>query len=383
MALTPQFQRVTLDSGKIETHSVTVRSTHDLTIISASSECHCVTVSTRLPVKVEAGKSIPLDVSVSGVLPGIKTVTLQTSDGPLRFQVQIITQGLGAGNDILESILAKSAQERLTPWFLVHDLQGEARNCGCSDGSLGGVDVLAGLATIVSGKGVGARFLLSGDSDGQRPGLGAILQRFGWETDSEAIVVADDPVTAISDEKVVAVVCAATTSLQHRKLIRPLAGGGMVAEVLLVDDSRRIQEVISLPIDRSLPKDPRILAQLAAIKSFTLEDQSAPSETCKSCHASAYQAWAASRHAVAIDSLPVEDRTDDCIVCHSFQIGDSPSRRIADVQCQSCHMGADAHAREPERIRSKGTVDCRSCHDARRHPGFDPQAAWRVIQHGR
>ena len=48
----------------------------------------------------------------------------------------------------------------------------------------------------------------------------------------------------------------------------------------------------------------------------------------------------------------------------------------------ACHVGANAHAAAPATVRVSGMVDCRSCHDAQQHPGFDPEAAWLRIQHG-
>jgi hypothetical protein len=380
----PSFQRIALPPGATAMRQVTIRSPVDGIVSSARVECRCLAITSLFPIHVDAGKSVKLDFQVTGVLPGIKTVMLDTSLGPTQFQVQVVTDGLGVGSDVLRTILAKAAADRLTPWFLIHDLRGEIRNCGCSDGSLGGVDVLAGLATMVTVTNPGARFLLSGDIDGNRPGVGAQLKKFGWTMDEDAVVVTGDPAAILTKESVVAVISTARTAIQHRKILRPIAAGGMVAQVLLLDADRHIREFYALPIDRTLPHDPRILPMFATKASFTLDVLANPSDSCKSCHSTAYQAWASSRHAVALSSLAPENRTDDCIGCHSLLISASaPVTRVANVQCQSCHLGSDAHAQEPAGNRTSGVVDCRACHDSRHHPGLDRAAGWLLIGHGR
>ncbi len=46
-------------------------------------------------------------------------------------------------------------------------------------------------------------------------------------------------------------------------------------------------------------------------------------------------------------------------------------------------IGGEAHAASAGKLRTAGTADCRSCHDARHHPTFRRELAWPKILHGR
>ena len=54
----------------------------------------------------------------------------------------------------------------------------------------------------------------------------------------------------------------------------------------------------------------------------------------------------------------------------------------AGVGCQACHTGSAAHTTSAGIARTTGAVDCRSCHDAKHHPAFDREKAWKIIRHG-
>jgi hypothetical protein len=157
----------------------------------------------------------------------------------------------------------------------------------------------------------------------------------------------------------------------------------MLVEVIMVNEAGTVQRRHSLPIDGTLPADPTVLAVFPDRLTATRVDASRiPSQTCMACHATAHQTWSTSRHALAWTSLKPEDRTDACITCHSTPVAAQPPTVVPGVQCQSCHLGADAHAAAPA-IRTTGRTDCRGCHDARHDPGFDPVKAWAMVTHGR
>jgi hypothetical protein len=92
-------------------------------------------------------------------------------------------------------------------------------------------------------------------------------------------------------------------------------------------------------------------------------------ETCKACHPAAYEAWRASPHARARESLPERSRNDRrCLSCHAPDLGDG----IAGVSCEACHGPGRLYAarpvmRDPELARALGLVDpgertCAGCH---------------------
>jgi len=267
---------------------------------------------------------------------------------------------------------------------IAHDFSGEIRNCGCSGGSLGGIDHLAALPAAVAAwaPGISARFVLTGDVEGHRTGVETALTACGWKRDP-AIVVSANPERDVQDAALLAVISSIQTNINHRKLITPVLTGGMTAVVLLVDVNGQIIEHETLPIDRSLPADPTILAKFPDTLTSRIDASRIPSQDCAACHTSAHATWLTSKHALAWNSLTPENRTDACITCHSTPVAAQPPTVAPGVHCQSCHVGADAHAAAPATVRTSGKTDCRSCHDARHDPGFDPVKAWATVRHGR
>jgi hypothetical protein len=94
-------------------------------------------------------------------------------------------------------------------------------------------------------------------------------------------------------------------------------------------------------------------------------------ESCKACHAAAYDAWKSSRHAHARESLsPAQQKDARCLSCHSPNEAD---QRVAAVSCETCHGGGHAYSapyvmKDPELSRLVGLQDpseksCRNCHD--------------------
>ena len=172
----------------------------DATLLAADSDCRCIALATPLPVRLPADQVVTLRLAVAGVQPGMNTMTLRTTAGMAQTQVQVVTAGLGAGRDVLSELVTVAKDRGLSPWFIVHDLRGELRNCGCSGGSLGGVEHLAALPIEVARlePKVAARFLLSGDSEGTVPGLGAALAEHSWTPDEQPVLVSADAATAVS-----------------------------------------------------------------------------------------------------------------------------------------------------------------------------------------
>jgi len=92
-------------------------------------------------------------------------------------------------------------------------------------------------------------------------------------------------------------------------------------------------------------------------------------ETCKACHPAAYDAWRASPHARARESLPERNRNDRrCLSCHAPDLEEG----VAGVSCEACHGPGRIYAaryvmRDPELARAVGLVEpgekaCAACH---------------------
>jgi formate-dependent nitrite reductase cytochrome c552 subunit len=94
-------------------------------------------------------------------------------------------------------------------------------------------------------------------------------------------------------------------------------------------------------------------------------------ESCKGCHAEAYESWRQSKHARAHDSLSPQQQQDArCLSCHSPNL----SEQQANVTCETCHGGGQYYSaqyvmKDSELVRLVGLLDpsektCRTCHDA-------------------
>jgi hypothetical protein len=380
---TPMMMRVEVAAGAERTVTIAVTSPTAARVIAATADCRCVSVTTPMPLDLPAGQAVTMQVRVAGVLPGLKTLTIRTTAGTTRVQIQVVTAGMGKGSDSLADALLRARASHAAAWFVVHDLYGEVRNCGCSDGSLGGIDHLAALPEKCHAiaQDVSTKFILSGDSDGQRPGVGAALSPYGWKTDEAAIIITSKPESAVTRAGVVAVIPTVPVSMENARLVRPVLNSGMIAEVLLVTADGRIGGRFQVPIDASLPSKPEILTGFQDQLTAVIDDKSEPSTSCMSCHRAAHDAWSKSVHARAWLSLKESDRTDGCVSCHSLLA--APKVLVPGVQCASCHRGAEAHASSRGTMHTTGTTDCRSCHDAQHHPAFDPVAAWVLIAHGK
>jgi predicted CXXCH cytochrome family protein len=96
-------------------------------------------------------------------------------------------------------------------------------------------------------------------------------------------------------------------------------------------------------------------------------------DACKGCHEDIYKAWARTKHARTFDRLSAEERDTECVGCHVT----GPKSKLelegkivnANVQCESCHGAAAAHAKDPSvktgLVRKAGEKLCAECHSDR------------------
>jgi len=388
--LTPAFIRLDLTAGERRAVLLTLVLSTEATVLAAESDCACLRLLTPLPLRVIAGVPTALQAEAVGVRAGLKTLILRTTTGVLRSSVHLVTPGLGTGRSELSVIAAEqraaAPDSGLEVWFVLHDLRGELRNCGCSGGSLGGLDILAALPRTwaeVSHGGV-ARFLLSGDIEGRRPGVESTLVGSGWGRDRDRVDAPADMDKAMMALHPRLIVPPPAVTVEHARLIRPLLDRGLTVAVALVPRAGAPTVIHHLPIDRTLPAQPGLIEQFPDRLSVTIVPPPRTTD-CANCHASAQAVWQTSRHAVALASLASADRTDGCISCHTSPGGEVQTR-VADVGCTACHPGGPIHAQARAAGRTTGTgptVDCRSCHDQKHDPAFDVLARWRHIAHTR
>lgn len=124
----------------------------------------------------------------------------------------------------------------------------------------------------------------------------------------------------------------------------------------------------------------------------------AGSGACQECHRTAYEVWAASKHAHAVESM-VERRGEqdpDCLKCHALgwyseppsgerqgYKADDPKGKLANVGCESCHGPALRHTKSPYTVKPVRDVTCQKCHDVENSPDFDRAKYWPKILHGK
>jgi hypothetical protein len=95
-------------------------------------------------------------------------------------------------------------------------------------------------------------------------------------------------------------------------------------------------------------------------------------DSCKSCHQAIYDAWAKTKHAVALNRLSNAEQEKECVGCHvtgaKTKITDGGRKVLnAGVQCEACHSGGAAHARDPKAktglVRVPPSSTCEQCHN--------------------
>ena len=117
----------------------------------------------------------------------------------------------------------------------------------------------------------------------------------------------------------------------------------------------------------------------------------AGSAACLSCHKSAYEIWAQSKHASAMASLKLKEKQEEppCVECHVLgfstkggYVSEDKSPQFSNVQCESCHGPRRRHVENPT---IKSSIDaktaCAMCHTPPHSPGFDRESYWKKIQH--
>ena len=115
------------------------------------------------------------------------------------------------------------------------------------------------------------------------------------------------------------------------------------------------------------------------------------SAACVSCHKSAYEIWAKSKHASAMATLKLKEKHEEppCVECHVLgfsakggYVSEDRSPQFSNVQCESCHGPRRQHVLNPT---IKGGIDakaaCAICHTPPHSPGFDLESYWKKIEH--
>lgn len=383
LAILPALQRVDLQPEEAREIVYTITAPTRTTITAVIADCACIRVLSPMPLVIGDASRADIRLRITGMRPGMEDILVATSAGILRAQVQIVGPGAGRGRDQMQAALATAAGHGWSVLGIAHDLRGNVRHCGCSHGALGGIGRLSRLPRLAGElhPGVSTTWVLTGDTEGRRVGVAAALADHGWRLGDPRVLVTADPLPALGAPGLIAVIPTTPVAAEHRRLLRPVLSDGMVVEMLLVDSAGMVQARHSLPVDDSLPDDDVLARGFADPLSTAIRMDANPSTACAGCHAPAFAAWQASRHARALDSLPAADRTDSCITCHVTSLATTTA--APGVSCQSCHQGSEAHVASSGRTRTTGTVSCRSCHDAKHHPTFMPEAAWLLIRHGR
>jgi hypothetical protein len=383
LRIDPPIIRIASDDGGARRRSIaiTLHSEVATTLLTASGDCHCVHLVDTLPLTIPVGDTT-LHLGVLVTTPGMRNLTLRTRDGATSIRVQISGPGLGNGATELAKAVAIAQDAHAQLWLVVHDLRGAIRNCGCGPGSLGGVDHLAALPRHLAdmfGNTDRASCILTGSIASALNDPEAALVEHGWRAHDPAITVTSDS-AALANPSVTAIIANGST-VNHRKIVEPVGDGGMTALALIVDVKGQLISTHVIPIDASLPSDPSVLTAFAPMPQLNVVEASPnASAACATCHAPAFAQWQASAHARAFTSLAPADHNGDCISCHTHSDSNHPTAQ-AHVQCQTCHQGSDPHQQSNGTTRTLGTISCRSCHDARHDPDFDPEQAWKLIAH--
>ena len=94
-------------------------------------------------------------------------------------------------------------------------------------------------------------------------------------------------------------------------------------------------------------------------------------DACKTCHQEIHAAWEKTKHAHAIVRLNSGEQQKECINCHVTggpgKIEENGKFVNANVQCESCHGAAAAHAADPTvrtgLTRKPAAAVCERCHN--------------------
>lgn len=113
--------------------------------------------------------------------------------------------------------------------------------------------------------------------------------------------------------------------------------------------------------------------------------------TCKQCHSSTHETWAATLHAEALETLEAigQGTNAACIGCHTVGFGQpggfvdrATTNALAGVQCENCHGPGKDHTQDPINVKPAVSIAptiCGGCHQDSHHPNFEQ---WSESKHG-
>jgi hypothetical protein len=143
-------------------------------------------------------------------------------------------------------------------------------------------------------------------------------------------------------------------------------------------------------IDRSL-EHPSLPAMLRPEDVLNIPE----ANDCRSCHLQQFRFWESTSHARSFETLGATGRGRDptCLECHTAGYQDSAGwfdprfdAPLGGVSCFSCHLATTVHSKSPRRVVDPlyvvGDVElitCVQCHNDRRSPGFDRDAALEIV----
>lgn len=164
----------------------------------------------------------------------------------------------------------------------------------------------------------------------------------------------------------------------------------------------------NVPLDKKFPKDPEALAAASDVERAAEEQKAAAretaavtstantefflgAETCRRCHPSQYDQWAATPHARAFVSLDADHgmtKTEDCARCHVTGFGhaagyipSSTSPNLENVQCEACHGPGTEHTRTLGEVKMSETT-CTNCHTGEFAKDWDFDQYYELVVHG-
>jgi len=132
-------------------------------------------------------------------------------------------------------------------------------------------------------------------------------------------------------------------------------------------------------------KPARVVANLPAKSRYV------GSDSCRDCHADAFQVWQDSGHHDAMQTLvdAGQEYSPLCVECHvtGFRLGNgfqnfTATPEFADVQCEACHGPAGAHLEDTgPAYGATGPSKCLSCHTSDNSPDFEFPSYWENVSH--
>ena len=361
VTLSPAFCRVELATGATTTTSLEVVVGEPTQLVSMEADCGCLRPIVPVDRHLPLGRTT-LHVNVVGVLSGVKTLTVRTTAGTVTAIIQVVTPGLGDGAAVAAHLRTQATKAGHHLVVLVHDLLGETRNCGCSGGSLGGIDHLAALREVLPG----ARLVLTGRCEqGAIPVVGPLLVPYGWELAPADIAVTSEPLAALERPGLLALVNTSPLSVANQWVVQPVLERGALAVVLEITPQGLVVAQYLLPIDQSLPAVAAVAVAAAAARAHATEPAARidritnPATSCATCHPSAHPTPAGHAHARTFDSLLPADQGTACVTCHSTLLPRTTpgiTVRAPHVSCPACHNGTEAHAAAPTTRTTRLTV---------------------------